>query len=338
MNTLRQFWIGTKAQDNSSGIWRFQRESGSSWSEVTAKLMAVAPMPTFLAVHPHAERLYAVGEGKRGGVASYDVGTDCTLHRTGTVASGGQGPCHLLVHPQGHWVYVANYGDGTLGAIELTEAGNVDEHVRTYTHSGSGPVADRQERSHAHFCALSPGGDWLIVTDLGTDELRAYPLDDGLPEDEPVLTQLPAGFGPRHLAMAGEHVYVAGELSGEVATLAWDEGTGQGEVLHQEPASVAEGLHQLSHIERAGDRLFVGVRGADTLATLGDRRGRCQHYAARRGRHRRLAAPPQRRRRRCAGGRRERRRRCRAPDRRRAGTRGDTEEIAVPGPMCVLPM
>ncbi|WP_187368421.1 lactonase family protein [Ruania zhangjianzhongii] len=268
MNTLRQFWIGTKAQDNSSGIWRFQRESGSSWSEVTAKLMAVAPMPTFLAVHPHAERLYAVGEGKRGGVASYDVGTDCTLHRTGTVASGGQGPCHLLVHPQGHWVYVANYGDGTLGAIELTEAGNVDEHVRTYTHSGSGPVADRQERSHAHFCALSPGGDWLIVTDLGTDELRAYPLDDGLPEDEPVLTQLPAGFGPRHLAMAGEHVYVAGELSGEVATLAWDEGTGQGEVLHQEPASVAEGLHQLSHIERAGDRLFVGVRGADTLATL----------------------------------------------------------------------
>lgn len=268
MNTLRQFWIGTKAQDDSSGIWRFQRDAGSSWSEVTATLMAVAPMPTFLAVHPHAERLYAVGEGKKGGVASYDVGTDCTLHRTGTVASGGQGPCHLLVHPQGHWVYVANYGDGTLGAIELTEAGNVGEHVRTYTHSGSGPVADRQERSHAHFCALSPGGDWLIVTDLGTDELRAYPLDDGLPEDEPVLTALPAGFGPRHLAVAADHLYVAGELSGDIATLAWDEGTGQGEVLHQEPASVAEGLHQLSHIERAGDRLFVGVRGADTLATL----------------------------------------------------------------------
>lgn len=268
MNTLRQFWIGTKAQDSSSGIWRFQREAGSSWSEVTATLMAVAPLPTFLAVHPHAERLYAVGEGKKGGVASYDVGTDCTLHRTGTVASGGEGPCHLLVHPQGHWVYVANYGDGTLGAIELTEAGNVGEHVRTYAHSGSGPVADRQERSHAHFCALSPGGDWLIVTDLGTDELRAYPLDDGLPEDEPVFTALPAGFGPRHLAMTGDHLYVAGELNGAVATLAWDEGSGQGEVLHQEPASAAEGLHQLSHIERAGDRLFVGVRGADTLATL----------------------------------------------------------------------
>lgn len=268
MSMLRQFWIGTKAQDNSSGIWRFHRESGSPWSEVTAKLMAVAPMPTFLAVHPHAERLYAVGEGKKGGVASYDVGTDCTLHRTGTVASGGAGPCHLLVHPQGRWVYVANYGDGTLGAIELTEAGNVGEQVRTYTHTGSGPVADRQERSHAHYCALSPGGDWLIVTDLGTDQLRAYPLDDGLPEDEPVCTALPAGFGPRHLAMAGDYLYVAGELSGGVATIAWDEGSGQGEVLHEEPASVAEGLHQLSHIERAGDRLFVGVRGADTLATL----------------------------------------------------------------------
>src|SRR5699024_3310411 len=157
---------------SSSGIWRFYKGAGSPWSEVTAVLMAVAPKPTFLAVHPHAERLYAVGEKGKGGVASYNVGTDCSLHRTGTVASGGTGPCHLLVHPQGQWLYVANYGDGTLGAVELTEAGDVGEHVRTYPHSGSGPVAERQDGSHAHFCALSPGGDWLIVTDLGTDELR----------------------------------------------------------------------------------------------------------------------------------------------------------------------
>ncbi|HLS62535.1 MAG TPA: beta-propeller fold lactonase family protein [Ruania sp.] len=268
MTMVRQFWIGTKAQDSSSGIWRFYKGAGTPWSDVTAVLMAVAPMPTFLAVHPHAERLYAVGEGSKGGVASYDVGTDCSLHRTGTIASGGVGPCHLLVHPQGQWLYVANYGDGTLGAIELTEAGDVGEHVRRYTHSGSGPVSERQDGSHAHFCALSPGGDWLIVTDLGTDQLRAYPLDEGMPEDEPVLTALPAGFGPRHLAMTGDHLYVAGELSGEIATIDWDEGDGQGEVVHTEAASTADGPHQLSHIERSGDLLFVGVRGADTLATL----------------------------------------------------------------------
>src|SRR5699024_10665974 len=121
---------------------------------------------------------------------------------------------------------------------------------------------------HAHFCALSPGGDWLIVTDLGTDQLRAYPLDEGMPEDEPVHTALPAGFGPRHLAMTGDHLYVAGELSGEIATIDWDEGDGQGEVVHTEAAWTADGLHQLTHIERSGDLLFVGVRGADTLATL----------------------------------------------------------------------
>lgn len=268
MTMSRQFWVGTKGQDSTSGIWRFYKGATSPWGEVTAMLMAVAPRPTFLALHPHAERLYAVGESSRGGVASYDVASDCTLRRTGTVASGGDGPCHLLVHPQGQWLYVANYNDGTLGAIELTEAGDVGEHVRRYPHSGSGPVADRQEGPHAHYCALSPGGDWLIVTDLGTDQLRAYPLDEGLPEDEPVLTDLPPGFGPRHLAMTGEHLYVAGELSGEVATVDWDEGSGRGEVVHTEPASATDGLHQLSHIERAGDRLLVGVRGVDTLATM----------------------------------------------------------------------
>ncbi len=268
MTMVRQFWIGTKAQDSSSGIWRFYKGAGSSWSEVTAVLMAVAPSPTFLAVHPHAERLYAVGEGSNGKVASYDVGTDCSLHRTGTVASGGQGPCHLLVHPQGQWLYVANYGDGTLGAIELTEAGDVGEQALTFGHTGSGPVTDRQEGSHAHFCALSPGGDWLLVSDLGTDQLRAYPLAEGMPTDEPVLTDLPAGFGPRHLTDDGDYLYVAGELSGDVATVDWDEGSGRGEVVHTTAASAADGEHLLSHIERAGDRLLVGVRGADTLATL----------------------------------------------------------------------
>src|SRR5690606_40575868 len=39
--------------------------------------------------------------------------------------------------------------------------------------------ADRQAGPHAHSSIVSPGGGWLVVADLGTDELRAYPLQDG---------------------------------------------------------------------------------------------------------------------------------------------------------------
>src|SRR5699024_11385455 len=87
--------------------------------------------------------------------------TDCALRRTSSVSSGGAGPCHLLVHPQGQWLYVANYIDGSLGAIELTEAGDLGDEVLRYAHRGAGPVAGRQDGPHAHFCMISPGGDWL---------------------------------------------------------------------------------------------------------------------------------------------------------------------------------
>lgn len=268
MSMLRQFWVGTKAQDASSGIWRFTRTGAADWSQVQPFLVAPGSMPTFLAVHPLADRLYAVSEQDPGSVASYKVGSDCALRRTSSVASGGAGPCHLLVHPQGQWVYVANYIDGTLGAIELTEAGDLGDEVLRYPHQGSGPVPGRQDGAHAHFCMISPGGDWLIVSDLGADELRAYALDDGLPAAEPVLTALPAGFGPRHIAAWEEVLYVTGELSGEVAALAWDEGTGTGEVITRVAASTADGEHLPSHIARRGDWLFVAVRGVNTVTTM----------------------------------------------------------------------
>lgn len=268
MSMLRQFWVGTKAQDASSGIYRFSRTTGQQWGQVQPSLVAPAAMPTFLAVHPLADRLYAVSEQDPGAVVSYKVASDCAVRRTSSMASGGAGPCHLLIHPQGQWVYVANYIDGTLGAIELTEAGDLGDEVLRYPHHGGGPVTGRQDGSHAHFCTMSPGGDWLIVADLGTDQLRAYALDDGLPAEEPVLTSMPAGFGPRHIAAWEEVLYVTGELSGEVAALAWDEAAGTAELVSRTPVSAREGERYPSHIERRGDWLIVGVRGVNTVSTL----------------------------------------------------------------------
>lgn len=268
MSMLRQFWVGTKALDASSGIWRFARAADQDWEQTRPILMAPGAMPTFLAVHPLADRLYAVSEQEPGSVVSYKVASDCALRRTSSVTSGGAGPCHLLVHPQGQWIYVANYVDGTLGAIELTEAGDLGDEVLRYEHSGSGPVPGRQDGSHAHFCMLSPGGDWLIVADLGADQLRAYALDDGLPSVDPVLTQLPDGFGPRHITVWEEVLYVTGELSGEVAAISWDEGSGSGVVVTRLSVSNRDAERYPSHIERYGSWLLVGVRGADTVATI----------------------------------------------------------------------
>lgn len=275
MTVSAHIWIGTNAKDGGDheGIWRMDRPaSGQSWGARPAQLVTEATAPTFLALHPSADRLYAVVESVAGAVASYDVDARCGLTRTRVAPSGGEGPCHLLVHPQGRWLYATNYGDGTVGAIELTESGDVSDRLVALRHTGSGPDPDRQAGPHAHSSILSPGQGYLIVADLGTDELRAYALDGGRPDLEPVLTALPPGCGPRHMVVNGDHLYLACELSGEVLVVRWDEERGRGSVVQRLAAATLPGrskdVHQLSHILIAHGVVLVGVRGADSISTF----------------------------------------------------------------------
>lgn len=258
---MRPLWVGSDTP-------RISRLEGGALTEVIE-----AGRPSFLAEHPSGRRLYAVDEGEGGAVAAFAV-EDGALSHTGATGSGGSGPCHLLVHPGGSWLYVSNYGDGTAAAIGLDAEGDLTEDRVELSHSGSGPRQDRQEASHAHSATLSPGGGWLIIADLGTDELRSYRLQDGRPVGDPVLSAMPAGSGPRHTAVAGDLVYVAGELSCEVVTVRWHEDSGRADVLGTvgvTTAPVRSGEEStLSHLELLGPTaLVVGVRGADTLAVVG---------------------------------------------------------------------
>lgn len=188
--------------------------------------------------------------------------------------------------------------DGTF-ADEVLAA---DGPVQVFGHEGDGPVADRQEAPHAHFAVLAPGGRHVLVVDLGTDELRRYDRDPatGLLEPSGVTATFPAGAGPRHLVFAtaprpeGSQAVVAlvvGELDGHVHVLDWDVDAAAGApaaaVPTQARAAAVDaptGL-QLSrtgpagggsdptaepslgaHVTLDGDRLLVGVRGADVIA------------------------------------------------------------------------
>lgn len=259
---MRPVWVGSAAE-------RIGRLHGG---HVTPAGSAAAP--TFLAEHPRLPRLYAVDERDPGRVAAFAVGPEGALTRTGVAEIGGAGPCHVTVHPDGGWLYAACYGDGVVSALALDVHGDLTGDPVVLPHHGRGPHPDRQQGPHAHSTWVSPGGGWLVAADLGTDQLRAYRLDGGRPGGEPVLSDLPAGSGPRHAAVVGDRVHVACELSCEVVTLAWDEPSGRAEVLGAvtvvtlPPRTGTE--HTLSHIEPLDARtLVVGVRGADSLAVVG---------------------------------------------------------------------
>ena len=282
-------WIGTYPAAGTGtpaglgeGIWRVDLDVASGrWG--IAELVAVTPAPSFVAVHPSGGVLYAVGELTQGTVTAFAV-PDHPAHGPlavlDVVGSGGSDPCHLLLAPDARTLFVANYSSGTLGVLPLDPGGRFTAEVRAaggpvqvLGHAGSGPDASRQEGPHAHFVAIAPGGRFVIVVDLGSDELRRYARDPatGLVSAAGIAAALPPGTGPRHLAFApdGRTVYVVGELDMSVRVLAWDPASASGTLVQSLPAGPA-GTRTAprplpSHVELDGDRLLVAVRTADVL-------------------------------------------------------------------------
>ncbi|NMM15874.1 MAG: lactonase family protein [Cellulomonas sp.] len=281
------------------GIWRVELDAGSG-TFGGAELVAVTPSPSFVAAHPSGRVLYAVGELTAGTVTAFSepsrTSVDPAPHDPApgpldvldVVDSGGADPCHLLLAPDARTLYVANYSSGTLGVLPLDADGRFTVEVRAqsgpvqvFGHAGSGPDASRQDGPHAHFVAIAPGGQFVVVADLGTDELRRYARDtaSGLLAAAGIAATLPPGTGPRHLVFApdGRTAYVVGELDVCVHVLAWDPVTASGTLVQSLPAGPPPGplgqvpggpaSHRVlpSHVELDDDRLLVAVRTSDVL-------------------------------------------------------------------------
>lgn len=144
------------------------------------------------------------------------------------VPVAGHLPCHIDFHPSGRWVAGACYGTGEVFVQGLSGRGEFDEEARSVIHrSGRGPHPLRQDRSHPHGANFSPDGLWLLVPDLGTDELAAYPFNPANGKTgTPRVWRAPPGSGPRTVAFSkcGRRMLLVSELSSEVSLLKWDEG------------------------------------------------------------------------------------------------------------------
>ena len=273
-------WIGTypvagagTPVGQGEGIWRVDLDPATG-ALSDARQVAVTPSPSFLALHPSGGVLYAANEQADGTVSAFEVVGDALVHRA-TVPSGGEDPCHLLLDVDGRALLVANYSSGALSVLPLDADGGfaAGGPEQVHGHSGSGPDQDRQTAPHAHFVAHAPGGAFVLVVDLGTDEIRRYRRGAGGLVADGIAATLPAGTGPRHLVFGadGRFAYVVGELDVTVRVLAWDAGSGTGSLVQTLPATTVPareaGRRPLpSHIVRDGARVLVGTRASDVLA------------------------------------------------------------------------
>lgn len=262
---MTQLWIGTYPAAGAGtpvglgeGVWRVRLDDDGTLHD--AIQVATTPSPSFVAAHPNGRVLYAVNEHTAGTVTAFAVADDGTLTQQAQLPSGGDDPCHVLLDADARTLLVANYSSGTLAAFPLDDAGALTGSSRVFAHTGSGPREDRQEGPHAHFVALDPAGEHVLVVDLGTDQIRRYRrTPDGLAEDG-IAASFPPGTGPRHVAFGDGFAYVVGELGATLHVLSWKNAEG----VAFQTAPLPAGLP--SHVTLDGDRLLVGARGADVIA------------------------------------------------------------------------
>ena len=228
--------------------------------------------PSYLALAPGGQVLYAVSETAEGAVVAFRVTGERPVKAGTPVPVGGDSPTHLSVH-DGH-VLTANYGSGSVTTVPVradgTLAGAASDVLR---HKGSGPHTLRQQGPHAHQVQPDPSGRWIVSVDLGTDSVRVCTLAGSRLEVRREIALRP-GSGPRHLAFHpdGTRAYVLGELTPTVTVCRWDAAAGLlepltvGQVLSGAPSGDAFP----SGIVASPDGRFVwtATRGEDVLSTF----------------------------------------------------------------------
>lgn len=206
-------------------VYEMDKETGAlSYVSTSEEITS----PSYLAVHPNNEWVYAVNEYD-GGEESYASVTAMKYDKDSRqltymtqASSMGQYPCYVSIDNTGNFVMAANYAGGSVVLYPINEEGLITESSSYRKHKGS-TAHPRQEAPHAHMIVQHPKKDWVFAVDLGADRIYEYKLDTlsmtlDYVADYP---NSPSMSGPRHIAFHPEKeiVYTLNELLGTVETL-----------------------------------------------------------------------------------------------------------------------
>lgn len=275
-------YFGTYTGGESKGIYvsRLKLSTGELGAPSLAGEMT---NPSFLALHPTKKYLFAVGEvsevgGKKGGgVAGFaiDLGTG-KLSLINQQSSGGAGPCHIVVDPEGKNALVANYGGGSVAALPIAADGRLSPASAFVQHTGSSVNPRRQKEPHAHSINVDPGNRFAFAADLGLDKVLVYRFDPSkgsLEAHEPPAAAVAPGSGPRHFAFhpSGRFAYVINEMLLTVTAFAYDAQAGKltevQTVTTLPPGAKGGGLSTAEvQVHPSGKFLYGSNRGHDTIA------------------------------------------------------------------------
>lgn len=270
---MGSYWtfLGTYTDQESDGIYCcLMDESTGTLSD--PRLAAKTAQPSFLALGPDSDILYAVNECKDGAVTAFRVEDEGGLSELNSQIIGPADPCHCSVDPSSEYLFVAHYTGGAVSILPLADDGTLYEPA-VIEHEGSSVHPDRQTSPHPHSVVVGPNGKYLYVPDLGTDEVVVYRINREAGElERRSAVQVHVGAGPRHLQFHDEDAYIINELDSTLSRFAWEPSSG----TLKEKATVAtledryeeENYTADVHAHPGSDRIYGSNRGHDSIAII----------------------------------------------------------------------
>src|SRR6266404_1765981 len=276
-------YIGTYTGSGSKGIYAYRFDASTGKVDPIG-LAAESDKPSFLAVHPNGRFLYAVNEigqfdgEKSGSVSAFSIDRNTgKLTLLNRVSSRGAGTAHLSLDRTGRYVLVANYSGGSVAVFPIQEDGRLGKPSSFVQHAGSSVNPERQTGPHAHEIVVTNDNRFVLVPDLGLDEVLIYRFDAAkglLTPNDPALAKTDPGAGPRHVALhpSGRFVYVVNELQSTVSVFSYDARAGTLRAIAKLTTlpkdfsgrnSTAEILTDLQ-----GRFLYLSNRGHDSVAVF----------------------------------------------------------------------
>ena len=286
---------------NGQGIYLFSLDLATG-ALTQIKVAAPIPSPSWLAIHPNGNYLYAVNEisnfngGTSGSVTALAINRangDLTL--LNVVSSQGGGPAHLSVDPLGQFVYVANYGGGSFAVLPILSNGSLGNATDVHLDVGSvGPTKatnappgsfaiSGHDAPHAHMIQADAAGAFVFGADLGQDRIYSWKLDrpnGRLLPNSPAFVAVPPGDGPRHFAFhpSGAFFYSLQEEASTLMTYGYDAATGsltQQQIVSTLPETfVGTNFTSEVRISQDGSFVYAANRLHDSIAIFAvDRTG-----------------------------------------------------------------
>jgi 6-phosphogluconolactonase len=192
---IERFYIGTY----SSAIYESSLNLGAATFGPVTKAGSTLN-PSFVALTPGRQFLYAVNEGGAAVVAFSVNATNGNLTLLNQMPSNGGSPAYVTVDRSGQDVIVANYDGGSVTVFPIQTNGKLATATCHIQHPGTSP--------HPHCVTIDASNHFAFVCDKGLDQIRCYVLNAAagiLTTNTTLITSVKPGSGPRHMAFEPQY-------------------------------------------------------------------------------------------------------------------------------------